>query len=68
MKTPLDKLTKIDAARSQLRTQPEFTMETLEDRLDTEDAAAALAELERGEDTTIPWKKAKKELRRRKKR
>ena len=48
------------------RTQPEFTMEALEDRLDAEDAAAALAELARGEDKAIPWKKAKKNLRRRK--
>lgn len=38
-------------------------LEALEDRLDAEDAAAALAELERGEDELIPWKKAKKELR-----
>ncbi|MBI3127928.1 MAG: type II toxin-antitoxin system Phd/YefM family antitoxin [Candidatus Tectomicrobia bacterium] len=38
-------------------------LEALEDRLDAEDAAAALSELERGEDETIPWKKAKKELR-----
>jgi len=36
--------------------------EALEDRLDAEDAAAALAELERGEDEVIPWKKAKKGL------
>lgn len=37
-------------------------LEALEDRLDAEDAAAALAELERGEDEIVPWKEAKKEL------
>ena len=66
MKAPLDKLTKSDAARSQSRTRPESTMEALEDRLDAEDAAAALAELDRGEDKAIPGKKAKKDRRRRK--
>ncbi len=37
-------------------------LEVLEDRYDAEEARAAMAEIERGEDEVILWEEAKKEL------